>query len=209
MPLARLHAPFDHPEWLFELKYDGFRALAYVTPKGCELISRKGNVYKSFNALSAGIANALACDAILDGEIVHLDANGKPQFYHLLRRRSPQYFVAFDLLWLRGRDLRGVPLIERKRGLAQLMSGASPAWRDREINSAPAPLVYADHIDGNGTRLFQLACDEDLEGIVAKRRDGLYTPEETSWVKIKNPAYSQAEGRRELFERPLTATRSG
>jgi len=114
MPLARLHAPFDHPNWLFELKYDGFRALAYVTPQRCELISRKGNVYKSFRTLSAGIANALACEAILDGEIVHLDAEGKPQFYDLLRRRSPQYFVAFDLLWLRGRDLRMLPLIERR-----------------------------------------------------------------------------------------------
>ena len=68
------------------------------------------------------------------------------------------------------------------------------------MNSAPASLIYADHIDGKGTRLFQLACELDLEGIVAKRKDGLYTPEETSWVKIKNQQYSQAEGRRELFE---------
>src|SRR5215469_702344 len=94
MPLARLRAPFDHSDWLFELKYDGFRALAYVTPERCELISRKGNVYKSFSALSAGIATALACEAVLDGEIVHLDAEGKPQFYQLLYRRPPQYFVA-------------------------------------------------------------------------------------------------------------------
>src|SRR5215470_10804683 len=114
MPLARLHAPFDHSDWLFELKYDGFRALAYVTPQGCELISRRGNVYKSFNNLCAGIANTLPCEAALDGEIVHLDKDGKPQFYRLLYRRSPQYFVAFDLLWLQGRDLRTVPLIERK-----------------------------------------------------------------------------------------------
>ena len=60
--------------------------------------------------------------------------------------------------------------------------------------------MYADHIAGNGTRLFRLACELDLEGIVAKRKDGKYTPEETSWVKIKNPHYSQAEGRKELFE---------
>ena len=98
-----------------------------------------------------------------------------------------------------------LPLIKRKRGLAQLLRGASTAWSDPQANSAPAPLVYADHIDSNGTRLFQLACDEDLEGIVAKRKDGLYTPEETSWVKIKNPAYSQMEGRRELFEKPRWA----
>ena len=127
MPLARLPAPFDHPDWLFELKYDGFRALAYVTPQRCELISRKGNVYKSFARLCDGIANALACDAVLDGEIVHLDAQGKPQFYQLLRRRSPQYFVA---VWLRGRDLRMLPLIERKRGLSQLLRGASPVFSE-------------------------------------------------------------------------------
>ena len=123
MPLARLHAPFDHPDWLFELKYDGFRALAYVTPERCELISRKGNVYKSFSTLCSGISNALACEAVLDGEVVHLNAQGKPQFCRLLYRRSPQYFVAFDLVWLRGRDLRTAPLIERKRALARLLRG--------------------------------------------------------------------------------------
>ena len=144
------------------------------------------------------MAAALACEAILDGEIVHFDAAGKPQFYDLLRRRSPQYFVAFDLLWLRGRNLRMVPLIERKRRLARLVRGASPA-----------PLVYADFVEGNGTRLFQLACEEDLEGIVAKRKDGLYTPEETSWVKIRNPRYSQMEGRLKLFEKQVQRTTAG
>jgi bifunctional non-homologous end joining protein LigD len=197
MPLARLHAPFDHFDWIYELKYDGFRALAYLAGGRCELMSRKGNVYKSFSTLCDGMAAALACEAILDGEIVHFDAAGKPQFYDLLRRRSPQYFVAFDLLWLRGRDLRMPPLIERKRHLARLLRGASPA-----------PLVNADHVEGNGTRLFQLACKEDLEGIVAKRRDGLHTPEETSWVKIKNPHYTQVEGRRELFEKPRARSAS-
>ena len=64
------------------------------------------------------------------------------------------------------------------------------------------------HVEDNGTRLFQLACEEDLEGIVAKRKDGLYTPEETRWVKIKNPGYSQAGGRRELFEKPRARSAS-
>ena len=63
----------------------------------------------------------------------------------------------------------------------------------------PAPLLYADHFDCRGVDLFRLVCESDLEGIVAKRKDGLYTPEETSWVKIKNPRYSQAEGRADLF----------
>jgi bifunctional non-homologous end joining protein LigD len=197
MPLARLHAPFDHAGWIYELKYDGFRALAYLSGGRCELMSRKGNVYKSFSTLCDGIADVLNCEAILDGEIVHLDAAGKPQFYDLLRRRSPQHFVAFDLLWLRGRDLRMLPLIERKRRLAEL------------LRRAPGLLVYADYVEGNGTRLFQLACEEDLEGIVAKRKDGLYTPEETSWVKIKNPRYSQTEGWLKLFEKQVQRRHGG
>ena len=62
-------------------------------------------------------------------------------------------------------------------------------------------VLYADHIDTNGTELFRAVCDQDLEGIVAKRRDGLYTPEDTTWVKIKNPKYIQMDGRQELFEK--------
>src|ERR1043166_8539902 len=115
MPLARLHAPFDHSDWLFELKYDGFRAFAYVEADAVRLVSRRGNVYKSFRDLCARVAAALPLEAtILDGEIVHLDTDGKPLFYDLLRRSSPQHFVAFDLLWLNGRDLRGLPLIDRR-----------------------------------------------------------------------------------------------
>jgi ATP-dependent DNA ligase len=66
-------------------------------------------------------------------------------------------------------------------------------------------VLYADHVPENGVDLFRVVCEQDLEGIVAKRRDGLYTPEATTWVKIKNPRYSQAEGRRELFERRRAA----
>ncbi len=61
--------------------------------------------------------------------------------------------------------------------------------------------MYADYIDGAGRELYRAVCEMDLEGIVAKRKDGLYTPEATTWVKVKNLAYSQGEGRRELFER--------
>jgi hypothetical protein len=120
---------------------------------------------------------------VLDGEIVHLDTDGKPQFYDLLRRRTPQQFVAFDLLWLDGRDLRSLPLVERKRQLRAIVPARSSA------------LLYCDHIATRGVELFERVCGLDLEGIVAKRKDGLYTPEETSWVKIKNPAYSEVEGR--------------
>src|SRR5690242_8738819 len=100
MPLAVLPQRFSHPDWIFLIKYDGFRALAHID-NGVELISRKGIVYKSFGSLCSQIFECLKVDdAVLDGEIVYLDREGKPQFYSLLRRRSPQQFVAFDLLWL-------------------------------------------------------------------------------------------------------------
>jgi bifunctional non-homologous end joining protein LigD len=193
MPLAVLAEPFEHPGWIFENKYDGFRALAYIEDRHVRLVSRKGNVYKSFPDLLNTLAACLhVSDAIIDGEIVYLDASGKPQFYSLLRRRSPQHFVAFDILWLNGKDLRKLPLLERKRIL-------------RTVVPAGSPILYADYIERSGTELYRAVCDRDLEGIVAKRKDGLYTPVQTTWVKIKNPRYSQMDGRRELFEKRRVA----
>jgi bifunctional non-homologous end joining protein LigD len=193
MPLAVLRVPFDDPGWLFEIKYDGFRAMAYVEDQHVRLVSRKRNVYKSLNALCGALAGFLRVqNAVIDGEIVYLDASGKPQFYSLLRRRSPQHFVAFDILWLDGKDLRALPLLERKRIL-------------RTVVPAGSPVLYADYIERSGTELYRAVCDMDLEGIVAKRKDGLYTPEQTTWVKIKNPRYSQMDGRRELFEKRRVA----
>ena len=190
MPLAQLRAPFDHPDWLFEVKYDGFRALAYVEDGAVRLVSRKGNVYKSFPALCQALAACLTVtDAVLDGEIVHLGPDGKPQFYDLMRRREPQYLYAFDLLWLNGRDQRGLPLLERKRRLRQIVS------------RPPSPLLYVDHVVGAGVELFEAVGRNDLEGIVGKRADARYTPEDPTWVKIKTRTYSQIEGRRELFEK--------
>src|SRR4051794_27710037 len=122
MPLARLPEAFDHPDWLHEIKYDGFRALAYIENGTTRLVSRNGNAYKSFGALCTEIAAALpGHSAVLDGEVVHLDSEGKPQFYELLRRRSPQQFVAFDILWLDSKDLTRMPLLERKRILRSVV----------------------------------------------------------------------------------------
>jgi len=184
MPLASLHAPFDHPGWIFELKYDGFRALAYIESGQCRLVSRRGTAHKSFPKLCAAIGAAIPAHAVLDGEIVHLDAEGKPQFYELMRRRTPQHYYAFDLLWLDGHDLRDIRLIERKRLLRGLVR---------------PPILYADHFEARGVDLFKAACDHDLEGIVAKLATGRYDPGATTWVKIKNRGYSQPEGRADFF----------
>jgi len=190
MPLAVLHQPFDHRDWIFQLKYDGFRALAYAENSNVRLVSRKGNVYKSFPGLCRALVECLPVEnEVLDGEIVHLNPDEKPQFISLLHRHSPQQFVAFDILWLDGEDLTTKPLIERKRILRGIVPVGSPS------------ILFADFIERQGIGLYRAVCEMDLEGIVAKRKDGLYTPNDTTWVKVRNPHYSQGEGRRELFEK--------
>lgn len=151
---------------------------------------RNGNDFKSFPVLNDAIATEIkARSAVLDGEIVCLDDDGKPQFRDLLFRRGEPRFIAFDLLWCGGEDLRYVPLIERKQQLRSVM----PQSGER--------LLYCDYIEQDGERLFRLACEHDLEGIVAKRKFDPYLPEPASWLKIRNQNYSQWVGREELFQR--------
>jgi bifunctional non-homologous end joining protein LigD len=188
MTLSRRREPFNHPDWLFEIKHDGFRALAYIQGGQCQLVSRRGNVFKQFLPLAGQMVKGLKVKSVvLDGEIVCLDANGRSQFHSLLFHRGTPYFYAFDILQLNGKDLRLLPLIARKKRLRKLIPNRSS-------------LLYVDHIEARGEDLFRLACREDLEGIVAKRKDGVYGPR-ADWVKIKNPAYSQIVGRHELFNR--------
>src|SRR5438445_811422 len=88
-PIAptRIRAAFDDPDFVWELKHDGFRALAYIEDRTCRLISRKNIVYKSFAGLRTAMANLPVENAILDGEIVHLDQDGRSQFRELMHRR--------------------------------------------------------------------------------------------------------------------------
>jgi bifunctional non-homologous end joining protein LigD len=144
-----------------------FRALAYIEGGACRLVSGKGTRYKSFPELSASIAATIPGQAVLDGEIVHLAPDGRPMFYELIRRRTPQHYYAFDLLWLDGCDLRTQPLIERKRLLRGLLQ---------------PPVLYADHFERGGVDLFKTACDRDLEGIVAKLATRRYEPAATTHV---------------------------
>jgi len=190
MPLGRRREPFDHPDWLFELKWDGFRTLAHVTGGGSKLVSRNGNAFRTFADLAAELAIEVnADDAILDGEIVKLDADGRPQFDDLMRRRGLFALVAFDVLVVNGKDVRALPLVERKKLLRAV------------VPRHPSVVLYAQHVHGNGRELFAEVCRQDLEGIVAKHRAGRYGEDEpTRWPKIKNPEYSQARDRAELFE---------
>ena len=129
------------------LKHDGFRALAYVESGSCRLISRKQIVYKSklFVSLGALLAKLPVQDAILDGELVCLDADGRSQFMDLMRRRKAACFYAFDLIWCNTTDLRQLPLLERKRQLRQL------------VHKWPG-ILYADHLRGAAVELFRLCC---------------------------------------------------
>lgn len=191
MPLRRVPQPFDDPDWCFELKYDGFRGLAFVTRKGVQLVSRTGHVYRQFADLELALRAELKCQsAVLDGEVVCLDDRGRADFLSLLRRRGAPSFVAFDVLAINGRDVRSEPLRQRKRRLNALLP-------------VPGASVFGlQPIVGQGVELYRLVCANDLEGIVAKRLDAPYRlVEPLTWRKIKNPTYSQAIGRHQLFDR--------
>ena len=191
MPLGRLAEPFNHPDWIFEIKWDGFRSLAFIENGRCRLVSRKGNEFKSFPALNAAVLEECrAKQTVLDGEIVCLDENGVSQFTDLLFRRGEPRFYAFDLLSVNGEDLRYLPLTDRKHRLR----GAIPPSGGR--------LLYCDHVESAGQELFNFVCRRDLEGIVAKRKYDPYLLDgSATWFKVRNREYSQWAGREELFER--------
>ena len=191
---TRRKEPFDDPDWLFDVKYDGFRALCYIEQGGCRFISRNGNVLSRFEAFGEQLAAVLGVEnAIIDGEVIAVDETGRPQFYELLRVPRSASYVAFDILWLNGTDLRALPLDERRQRLQGILPKGSPIVSE------------ALSVAGRGRELFELMCANDLEGIVAKRLADPYGGR-VRWVKIKNPDYSQKEGRGDLFNGPRQRT---
>jgi len=124
---------------------------------------------------------------VFDGEIVALGEDGRPRFYDLMFGRREPVYVAFDVLFANGEDVRPLSLKERKALLAKVVH------RYRLQNSEP--------VLGEGITAFKAVCDLDLEGLIAKRLGDAYSPRTTRWWKIVNPGYSQKKGRPELFER--------
>ena len=184
--------PFDDPACIFELKYDGFRALAFIDRTSARFVSRNGSPLRRFASLATALRTTLRVDsAVLDGELVVLDDDGRPQFDALLFRRGAPSFVTFDVLALNGRDLRARLLLERKRALRRIVPSHSDC------------LLYAQHVRGRGCKLFETVCALDLEGIVAKRAESPYrmTGERSPWTKVKFREYSKARDRHELFAR--------
>jgi bifunctional non-homologous end joining protein LigD len=170
--------PFDDPDWVFEVKWDGYRAVAEVRDGDVKLYSRN---LLPLNEKFAPVAEALReCrfDAVLDGEIVAVDDRGQPSF-QLLQNYSKSggghlLYQVFDLLHLQGRDLTGLPLLRRKELLKKILP-SSPRIR------------FSDHVAKDGVLFFKVAKDKGLEGIVAKHGRSLYQPGKRSrqWLKMK------------------------
>lgn len=170
--------PFDHPDWIFEIKQDGYRAIAEIEQGAVRLYSRKGT---SFNRQFASIVRSLESipgDAVVDGELVALDDKGRSYFQllqnHLRAGSGNLSYFLFDLLYLNGKDLRDLPLLTRKQMLRDLL----PELPD---------LRYNDHIEQYGSDFFELARANNLEGIVAKQSSSRYQAGKRSkdWLKIK------------------------
>jgi bifunctional non-homologous end joining protein LigD len=186
--LTLVREPFDHPEFLFELKHDGFRTLAYISEGHCELVSRRRNSYKSFGELRAHLTGLKVKNAVIDGELVCLDAEGRSIFKELPLRRGCPIFYAFDLLYLNGRDVRQLPLMEQKEKLRVVIEkGALP------------DVLCGKFVEGRDIDLFNKVVRRNLEGVVAKRKTGAYSTV-SGWLKIKDPAYTQSKRRHGLLE---------
>lgn len=169
--------PFDDPDWLFEIKWDGYRALCTIEDDSFSLVSRNGlDMLQRFPELDE-LANAFASlPVVVDGEIVSLDAEGRSAFQRLQesqKKPAGLTYAAFDLLYADGTDLRSKPLEERKALLERLI-------RNDDL------VLYSKHIVGKGTALYDVATKQRLEGIIGKRRGSTYQERRSrDWVKIK------------------------
>ena len=181
--------PFDDEDWLYEIKWDGYRAITYLDGKTVRLVSRNQNdltaAYPELHAIPDYIQ---ARTAILDGEIVALDEQGRSSFSLMQQRTGvgeggrrirrtrddiPVVYYVFDVLYADGYDVMQVDLEKRKQLLATIL-------RRNDL------VRYSDHYIGNGTALFEAAAQNGLEGIIAKRRRSCYEQRRSSdWLKIK------------------------
>ncbi len=165
-------APFSRPGWIFELKYDGHRMLAEVDHQQVRLLTRRKTEATADHPHLVRALRALDARALLDCELVALDADGRPHF-QLLQQGAPTTLFAFDLLGLDGADLRGLPLQERKALLRKLLAGAT------------GPLRYTDHVEADGESLFRHVQSFQLEGMMAKDGRSPYRAGRSAeWLKV-------------------------
>jgi bifunctional non-homologous end joining protein LigD len=198
--MASIHdGPFDDPDWIFEVKWDGYRAVA-ETGKEIKLYSRNGLSFLQLYPKVASELKKIKLKIILDGEIVVLNEKGKPDFQKLQQYDAHQHlpilYYVFDCLYFEGKSLMNLPLTERK----EIARKALPASNI---------IQYSDHVEGAGKECFRQAVKLDLEGIIAKRAQSLYIPGKRSrdWLKIKNhntqeaiiAGYTSPRGSRSYF----------
>ncbi len=171
----------DGPQWFHEIKHDGYRLIARISGGGAHLLTRNGLDWtQKFPALAERFGGLSVETALIDGELVHLEADGTSDFGRLqdaiaTGRTDELVFYAFDLLHLDGYDLTGAALEDRKAVLADIIPAHSAGI-----------LRYSDHQVGHGPEFFHHACGYELEGIVSKRRDRPYQPGRSdSWLKVK------------------------
>jgi len=177
--------PFDHPDWVFEMKWDGYRAIAEIENGAVRLYSRNGISYeKKFSPVFDDL-KSLHMQAVLDGEIVVVDREGHPDFqmlqdYQKSRKGHLVYYV-FDLLYIEGHDLTALPLAARKAILKKILP--------------PSPTVkISDHIPAEGVAFFKVVKEASLEGIIAKLTSSHYAAGKRSnqWLKIKTHLTQEA-----------------
>jgi bifunctional non-homologous end joining protein LigD len=170
-------APFDDPAWVFEAKWDGFRMVATIGGGKVTLYSRNGKIISDSYLPVAKALEKMKADAVIDGELVALDAHGVSRFQLLqnaLRTEAKLLYCIFYMMFCQGEDLRGLPLIDRKDRLRRVLPGH--------------PLLsFSEHRTEHGVQYFKEAEKQGLEGIMAKRADSLYLSGTRSagWLKIK------------------------
>ena len=183
-----IEKPFDDPDWLFEIKWDGYRAIAFIENGKVRLVSRNQNELTTrYPELKDMPEFIKAKTAILAGEVVALHVDGRASFSLMQQRTGfrpggkraaekadvPVLYYAFDVLYLDGYDWRRVPLEERKKKLASILEPGDS-------------LRYSDHYEAQGKALFEIARDKKLEGILAKKRNSFYEERRSrEWLKIK------------------------
>ncbi|GAA4314925.1 DNA ligase D [Pontixanthobacter gangjinensis] len=169
---------FNDPEWIYELKYDGYRVIAHVYKGKVELHSRNGISYNSKFPQLVRDLEQVPHEAILDGEVVVVNKNGIPDFQKLQNYDNGTpgalKFFVFDMLFLNGHSMLDLELLERKSLIPEVLE-------DTEI------ATYCDHVEGMGTAFYQKAINAGMEGVIAKKADSTYSPgyRTEKWLKIK------------------------
>jgi bifunctional non-homologous end joining protein LigD len=168
-------------EWLHELKFDGYRMLCHLSRGKVRFWSRNGKDWtEKFPNLSRALKTFPANTAILDGEVVIVDKQGRSSFQRLQQsmKGAPAAFIfeIFDVIYLDGYNLMKTPLKDRKAVLEELLAS----------EKAKGPLRYSDHVEGNGRQFFRQACEHGIEGIVSKLADSPYeSTRNRNWLKTK------------------------